>query len=1343
MLPMNDNMEDTNELFMLIRIDKPRNIPDTNSENADDDLFKLRHLVQRQDIDDTTKSNINDIADVFELISKTVKKPEYKDGLSLRHVNTANHSSNVKKSKPLIKKGADEPIDNDKFELMTKDKLELMKEDIIIEEDSITEDSDIITVTEITRAEEEMKELTNIPGFTATELLTINKMLKEDIKPLIQEVIEKPFMIIDLVKHGLLPVYNEEFTFETRILINTSINALSEDDLQFLEMQYQKILTSPSRTLERKTSSKSGDKKKVSNKIAKLFAESDKQEHALREQTVLPNSLIQTRLKRFGPNQPINIIGFLVPINFFRRETINKLLNRILSTSGERKPIRQLSTCISNPSLYSYELARLALRPPIQLSSKYNITDIESLFHNIKWAARYYKQQFPAAEAHEIVDSIITRPVIELKKGKAADIRADKTTVKSLPATAIPMNIMSFMKEHGMVAFDTPFLDAIFCELYNVNLLELYIYKYVLGVKLDVERHPTYYHLASAMNKDLLLLRQYEYVYRILYGVQTYNRLIAANPNIQTSIQFLNLLSDIEREEVIAEYERQMAFWKSFLDNRCDHKSALYSFYRAVSIEDQSREYKALKEFIDYIPSAKEHSYAKCKVCKFDLICPHRLATAEYMTQGFSLNRRVNNLNMELNTFADNDINDPRFYFCIICGEKLFERDEWLGAKLDVAIPYEERHTMWFEAGMIINRFVTFTIAIDVQNTIDLMVKFCYPILLDYMQKLYIDSTNEAEFSLMIKIVFAAYFEKMMKSSNKMVTFDVQQFERTLSIKERDRFKKLFKDIGDRITNQKIADRELFVYTYSLEERIEDMVLKDPVFLMYFKTVHDDLAPSHLPEAFITKLLSLAHMYDIIELKRITTSLDYEKLISKFDTELILDSIYAQDINKLAHNLEILEYNKLLKYLKNITKWNKIYTIVPNTIDTRNPNDPTNTPKDVVETIMKIQEVLYRYEDSLNRRPRWSPKVLTDEKFKLQYIHLGELYDEYGTKHVWDSLVIGGSENNKLSKGKEVAEGKIISRKDYSISMGSYTDLYASNTKVYLSKARELDEKKIKDALRSANLIVNVFNFFTTRCPEDGMHERKSAADKCSKCGLQQGMSEIDRKKYVIKYMTVYNTELAKDLASDEYEGTTVKQPEVEVIKGMISDKYKYDENTIKLVAGKLGIEFNALRHLGAMQGHLYTDIIKGYITPALPKTVNDYRIALLHSYIMSYLSYKSTKRLLTGREFDEYAKNRKLAIASGDIKTVVYYHVMFLCHDLITFMSQHAAEAKEVIANILRSDMLLCKNLLSVFELREIQDDLIATNDEYAEKLDEENPASLSYDGFDFEGFDDADNVD
>lgn len=1366
-----DNTEDDGQFFILVKIETPPIDQDTS------DVFKLRHLIDRTDIEDDLKGKIEDIADVFELIARKTDKPTKGDttidGLPLIHSakgkQTSRLSAKYKNNKKSIKKAGNadaanidtpnqEADDEPELELTTKK----MHNVALVDEQSTDEppESDTITITEIARIEDEMKELVNIPGFTVSELLSINKLLKEDGKQLAQEVIEKPFMIIDLVKHGLLPIYNEEFTFETRILINTAINALHENDLNFLNIYYQKLLTSPSKS--------KNNKKVTSSRITKLLAvdktaattpADDKvlhspielQEHALQEQTMLPMSLIKTKLKRFGPNQAINIIGFLVPVNFFRKETLSKLVSRVVTTSANDTPIEQLSTCITNVGLRHHELSRLTMRPPIRLSLKYSIADIEDLYHNIKWAAIYYKQQFPALESHEILDNIITRPVIELKKnGKPAD----KATIEKSASSITPINIVNFMKEHGLITFETPFLDAIFCELYNVNLLELYIYKYILGVDLAIERHVIYDHIASAINKDLLLLRQYEYVYRILYGVQTYNRLMTANPNIQTSIQFINLLTDVERAEIMAEYERQMAYWKSFLDNKCDHKSALYSFYRAVSIEDQAREYKALKEYIDYIPGSREHSYVKCKVCKFDLVCPHKLASVDYMTQGFALNRRVNNLHMELNAFADNDINDSRFYFCIICGERLFERDEWLGAKLDVAIPYEERRTMWYEAGIIINRFVTFTIAIDVQNTIDLMVKFCYPILLDYTQKLYIDATNEAEFSLMIKIVFAAYFDKMMKSSNKMVTFDVNQFERTLSIKERDRFKKLFKEIGERVTNQKIADRELFVYTYSLEERIADMVLKDPIFALYYQ-IHNGEIVQQLTERDINSYMAMAHLYDIIKPREVK-QFDYKAVIDKYDSSTILDSDYNKEINKLTLYLRILQYNMIIKYIKNISKWNKIFSIVPNTIENRHLFDPSNSDKNTIEVIDTIQEVLTRYGDAVIRRPRWSPKMRTDEKFQFEEIYLGELYDEYGTKHVWDSFVLDKSVTTTPGNKPTTTNtaDKIIKRKDYTMSMGRYSDLYASNTKVYLSKVRELDEKKIKDALRSANLIINVFNYYATRCPEGGIHERKTAADKCSKCDIQQNMNEVERKKYVIKYMKVYNDELAADLASDEYAeslgANKVKKTEQDasdgkltVVRGALSDKYKYDENTIKLVAGKLGIEFNALRHLGAMQGHLYNDIIKGFITPALPKNINEYRIALLHSYVTMYLTYKSAKRLLNSREFAEYNENRKLAFETSDVKTIVYFHIMFICHDLITFMSQHASEAKEVINSILRSDMLLCKNSLSVFELREMQDDIITVTDEYAEKLDEENPASLSYDGFDFEGFDDADNVD
>lgn len=1280
-----NNSIDNSDLFVLVKLNKKGGGLSSLHQNADSKTPKRRVLELNPDNGDNNQSVeaseaiVEDTIDIVRHVRGALDIVQ-REGLSL-----------VRRPR-----GGDVAIDKQKIELRdmsTDDKLKIIEETA-----KEIKDENVITVTEVTKVEEEYKELSRIPGFSLVDLLTINRMIKEDIKPIVQEVIEKPFMIIDLVKHGLLPIYNEDFTFETRVLIGTSVHALHEQDVHFLETQYHKM----------------------SDNGSKRDTKYDKEDKALQESTIVPYSLLKTKLKRFPPNHAINIIGFLVPVNFFRWEILDKIQNRINSVKYAKSPIEKLSTCISNPSLHVHNVARLTLRPPAKMTTKYHINDIESLYHNIKWAADYYKQQFPTAEAQEILNNILERSTpLELKKKET----------KPLPPQQIPLNIINFMKENNLIAFETPFLDAVFCELYNVSLLDLYIYKYILGVELDISKKQRYEYLAPSVNKDLLLLRQYEYVYRLLYGVQTYNRLMAVNPNIQTSVQFLNLLTDVEKEEVLTEYERQMAFWKSFLDNRCEHKSALYSFYRAVSIEDLARDYKALKQFIDHVPSAKELSYAKCKSCKFDLICPHRLATAEYMTQGFSLTRKVNDLNIELSAFADNDINDPRYYFCIICGEKLFERDEWMGAKMDVAIPYEERRTLWFEAGMIINRFVTFSIAIDVQNTIDLMVKFCYPILLDYMQKLYIDSTNELEFSLLIKITFAAYFDKMMKSSNRMITFDIAQFEKTLSIRERDRFQKLFREIGERITNQKIEDRELFVYTFNTEERVEDLVLKDPIFMSFFRIIHKE-APLYLDESFINSLMALSHLYDILRTADVKP-LDADPIIDNFDTELLLDNKYADSINNVRLFLELLEYNKFISYVKNIPKWNKIYSIVPNLIHTRNPNDPSNTDPKIVELIETLQAFLNKFEHNIIRKPIWRPKVRTDYKFKYETTSLGRIYDELGVKHTWDSVVIDGKES------------KIVKKREYSQSMGKYTDQYASNTKTYLSKADKLDETKIKDALRSANLMSNVFNFFTNRCPEGGLHERKAASDKCNKCGVHESMAQDERKKYVIKYINTYNTELAKELVSDEYEGVEVNPLKLDEIAGTLDEKYNYDEATIKLVANKLGVEFNALRHLGALQGHLYDDIVKGHITPPLPKTIDSYRIYLLDSYVMMYLTYKSSKRLSENGEFKSYKNNKRLAMSTKNPKVIIYFAIMFICNDLINLLSKHPDNAKEIINRILRSDMLLCKNSLSIFELREKDDDIIAAVDEYPEHLDEENTASLSYDGFDFEGFDDADDQD
>lgn len=1180
-------------------------------------------------------------------------------------------------------------------------------------EDGAPDDLGIITIVETDIKEEEVKFAVYSRDFNSTELFIFNQEFTHDTLkiPVIQET---PFIIIDLIKRGIIPIFNDEYAFETRVIVGQPYYAISENDYKILATHYKKIIASKNKT--KKTS--------ASLNVDELIGDAYE----------VPYDILETRIIRVGSERAINVVGFLIPKNFYRQEVIKNLIQRCYIKAEKRDNSVALLSRALQSVLKVEHLSRITLGVPFNLEPFYNVSQVRMLYYIIKMSEQYYDSPGCIMESSAILNKIRQRAEVLYKK------RLQPASHASLEFIKPPADLMEFCHSVGVGVFQTPFMDALYGDLMNrregsnldafINIVMLHNKEYQAGIA------PQYHGIGRFFTQDMLILSQYEYIYKILFGIQKLRQIHLKNKTIQTSFQFINALSDTERSSVLAEYQRQDNFWKAYINNKCPHVNVIIDFYKSISVEVSRDNYKRIKEFIKYEDIKKKpNMMVKCRLCNFDLICPHRVVIAEHMAHDITQAVRYRSIHADLNRFRDEDITeDVRYYYCKICGEQLYERDESYGAMRETIPPPEsDRRAMWSEAGLMINKFCKIEYAIDVPSTIEIMIKIIYPIILEMSQKYYIRETSEQEYETIIRVAMASYLDLLTLSTKRKIVFDAKRFEKSLSLRERDKFIKFFREIKDKILQLRIEERHLFrERVLQTRDIVATYLVHDPTFYFNAFIVYDLFINEQIVTELSEKIKNFSYdVFDLVPLETIRLDL-IEKNLLQIKNKIFYSSEYLKALDFIGYILQVLIYNKNVMFYKNEKLWNKVINIAEIDIGTYNPNDPSITDKEILNIINRLQLIVSKNREMTIRKPI-SVRVINDTyRFRKYPIKLGEIFDENGIKHIWDRYVYG----NKLLKLSE------ISRKENDI---LYDDMYSTITKTYRKNAVSISEDKVRASLLLFHLKSNFFNFYTNKCPVGGVHEKNGDINNhCKKCGIHGSMTDAERMQYMNKYLGVYEKENEYRKQREEEETTkaeiTKVVAQVEELPDTLPDEYAPDEKIMRTVATIVGVSYYFIRHLGGIQGHLFENIESGATTPPIPKTLESYRLYLLDAYAKQYITYKSRNGFISD-EYKVYLKNLEIAKRIGDARRAIYYIIMFICRDFLTFHQKNADEAIEIMKSILYNDSLLCKNSKSIYEEVDPIERIHATAD-YPEKLSEDNTGSLSYEGFDFEGFSSDDSV-
>jgi len=709
--------------------------------------------------------------------------------------------------------------------------------------------------------------------------------------------------------------------------------------------------------------------------------------------------------------------------------------------------------------------------------------------------------------------------------------------------------------------------------------------------------------LAIAKNK--FSNKRYKYITSILQSQQ-----------FNTFEEFSNTVLNKKETQIInLAFENKIRYWKSIASNKCPHVKSYFNFRKFSTIDL----YLQYKQFFGQNKNTTKE-YIKCKLCKFDLLCPHLRDMYELKIK----KTKFSEIKKELSKYFSDKTYQFSFY-CKICGEDILqlkntklEKDK-NADKSNLTVMIDEfRNTIWKEFMILIHRNVLFNKLTSIYDLVNDMIEKCYPLIQDdkvRLEKSIANTEKDVEDKLNIYIpmygyVYLLQLIKDNKFNNNIIFKDYQKAKGKSAIIKY--FNTIIKFLSYKIPKSQI--KTYYKLLITIDKKLTDQITN-------IKMVDKE-------KLFIYEMIGTEVIYQYIKYiinigKYKNTKINYVKqleYILKINFKKIPKNLILFDKNRIQkpnYNL-IKKLNKNPPYTKNnidyiINSYNEFLDITNNIkLNKNNHDELLNLEKNIL-----ANRYYYYYKCSILEYETSS--VIPDYN-----ITFAEVYNPDGNLYDWKYYVYqDGKEKVELTK-KEI--GKLRLSGDNKMKNYKFIDMKSADG-YYRSQLNELNNNDIKKTLDEKFIFENFYKFYENQCPDGGVHKFNNQ-HICEKCGWKLG--NITSKDYYNKYKEKYFI-IFKEIFQENQ--VDIKPPIIYIIENNKNiDKYKYNPNVINKSIDKFNLNENAIKNLGNTEFYSYKDVLKNKIPKYKPNYNYNHRIVKLYSYILMIISEYNSLRF-----YDEY----------------------------------------------------------------------------------------------------------
>jgi hypothetical protein len=657
---------------------------------------------------------------------------------------------------------------------------------------------------------------------------------------------------------------------------------------------------------------------------------------------------------------------------------------------------------------------------------------------------------------------------------------------------------------------------------------------------------------------------------------------------------------------------------KNIFNNKCQHVSLLRKYRSALTNTDKQKLFNALKSFF----KETKQGYILCNTCGYDLICPHVVVQQTMMYKPFVEIKTA--LTPFISGVQKNDI-----YYCKICSEQILndiENEDYVVTsqiQMDEDLKfliYEELHliTKYVIVKTIINKR-----ALE-RSIVDRIYNFIY-----LAEKNLIKHKLDTDSELRIKL--------RLYSNIYIWAFLIHIASRNENIQ-----------IGKDVKGQKVPGMLEFAIKAMLNDRKNIIVsaganiefLKNKLIKAYKQIAGDgalivqNIKPFEINYMVLIRDPIYHYIYNMhwffidngsLKPPGITDMKLIEQLLGKLSQD---NNIYGRvKVPVESHNDNALHHIQYTSYKLFIES---IY----------NPRDVVATKKLIEFENIHINKLNLFYNKPVELQISNSSSRFKEDSFRLSLI-----YDEKGTKHVWDKYIF----DYDIFTGKEVVStysAKQISELiDKNIQLKkSFIDILSSTTGVRLSETNKLSDEKIAKNLNIKSNVTNFYTYYTTRCLVKNIHEFVNST--CTHCHINtayfKDIFSADAIKFYEEHKNKYFSDIKPIIRISDVKNN------VPIVKS-IDPKWVFNSAIIDTISREYKINPNFLKFLGLTTNEKLQDIKSGFIKQN-ETDLYEFRYQKLISYIVlfidEYYKFKNYKYIL------HPSKEQTLMIETNSIDT-------------------------------------------------------------------------------------------
>lgn len=717
------------------------------------------------------------------------------------------------------------------------------------------------------------------------------------------------------------------------------------------------------------------------------------------------------------------------------------------------------------------------------------------------------------------------------------------------------------------------------------------------------------------------------------------DKILRASPGKAGSYKgVLSVLAPDERKLVEIEYDKKQKYFAAVLNNKCPHVRAMRRFRRALS----ARESHELLENIraDYFKSGTmgKDQMIQCKVCGFDLICPHVVAREEleYARKPHA------EIKAAMTAYIDRALRaegGSRKYHCKICGEIVSSAAPTIVGLTDHR-DEELNELMWGEIVSLI-RYLQFGNLVDVGKLIANVRDACYPYVYDIEKQILKSKTNTpAEITAKKRIYISIY--AMAYLIHLMISNRGREGAEDISFK------------GFRVRDKKRETVEL------IRHGLETIVSAKNTAMKVVAGLTTDVVKAAMVDAFKSLQVKGAQI--------ITHADSPEEILATMLLDPVYKYIYL--VNEIASGKPSHKpHSRLVEYFGRVEQTGKNDDVFGNAKspalgaflkhpapvafragDNAAKYGPWYFAQSFIQFFARVKGRTYLHpvyvDDSSDDvvGSKFSPKYAAmaeefaefaaRERVLLMHkrlsraqgyvlfevpsprwpgdrVRLSRVFGEDGHRHAWTKFVVGEEDKDKKDYAAALAAGQGLPRP---------TGMRCAKCRILRSETAKLDESTIHDALQHNYILANFARFYAVRCPAPNAGESTGLHDgiPCSKCGYTGKVDDAYFKKYIEVYERekITRVELAPAPPMPAL-------PEFEDL-----GRWKHQFSIINGLAEKVGVNQRLIMAIGAMEKQRFADVESGKYVPPEIETPADTRIYKIVGYIKNMLvEYNQLRR--------------------------------------------------------------------------------------------------------------------